>query len=94
MIRHHSSQRVCSTRLTCNRFAYFKLYLSVALVLKSFRMTVPSSTTFVPSKWARLPERLEWVAAVPVVDMSGFSYGESRALFYCKSDWHKLTYKE
>ncbi|OBU01046.1 hypothetical protein VE01_00916 [Pseudogymnoascus verrucosus] len=48
-------------------FAYLELYLSLSQILKSFRLTLPDSGTSMLSREATLPERLEWVAAVPVV---------------------------
>ncbi|OBT89133.1 hypothetical protein VE02_01683 [Pseudogymnoascus sp. 03VT05] len=47
-------------------FAYLELYLSLSQILKSFRLMLPGSGTSMLSREARLPERLEWVAAVPV----------------------------
>lgn len=55
--------------LICNSFAYYELYLSVSEILKYFRVVLPSAGAFMPSKEAKLPDRLEWVAAVPVSEM-------------------------
>lgn len=55
--------------ISCTSFAYLELYLSVSQILKSFRLTLPDLGTSMLSREARLPERLEWVAAVPVVPL-------------------------
>lgn len=53
--------------ISCTSFAYLELYLSLSQILKTFRLTLPDSGTSMLSREATLPERLEWVAAVPVV---------------------------
>ncbi|KAH6667890.1 benzoate 4-monooxygenase cytochrome p450 [Halenospora varia] len=50
-------------------FAYLELYLSVSLILKSFYLGLPRTGLHPPSTEASLPERLEWVAAVPIVPL-------------------------
>ncbi|KAE9367930.1 cytochrome P450 [Stipitochalara longipes BDJ] len=51
-------------------FAYFELYLSLSNILKNFQLTLPPTTVWpIKDREAKLPERLEWVAAVPTVDL-------------------------
>jgi hypothetical protein len=53
-----------------NSFAYLELCLSLLHILKRFQLSLP----YIPTaskhmREASLPERLEWVAAVPSVDL-------------------------
>ena len=50
-------------------FAYLELYLSVSLILKSFHLDLPYTESDSISREASLPERLEWVAAVPIMPL-------------------------
>ena len=50
-------------------FAYLELYLSVSLILKSFHLDLPYTESHSISREASLPERLEWVAAVPIMPL-------------------------
>ncbi|KAL3424209.1 cytochrome P450 [Phlyctema vagabunda] len=49
-------------------FSYLELYVGVSRILKNFQLSLPHSP-FTSSTTAVLPTRLEWVAAVPLVDM-------------------------
>jgi hypothetical protein len=52
-------------------FAYFELFLSLSKILQNFQITLPPTPAWpVIPREARLPERLEWVAAVPTVDLN------------------------
>ncbi|PMD40842.1 benzoate 4-monooxygenase cytochrome p450 [Hyaloscypha variabilis F] len=52
-------------------FAYFELFLSLSKILQNFQVTLPPTPAWpVIPREARLPERLEWVAAVPTVDLN------------------------
>ncbi|KAH8594050.1 benzoate 4-monooxygenase cytochrome p450 [Bisporella sp. PMI_857] len=51
-------------------FSYLELYLSVSLILRSFKILLPSwGNSFAASREAILPDRLEWVAAVPTIPL-------------------------
>ena len=50
-------------------FAYLELYLSVSQILRNFHLRLPNSGGSTESQQAVLPERLEWVAAIPVAPM-------------------------
>ncbi|KAF4634271.1 hypothetical protein G7Y89_g3832 [Cudoniella acicularis] len=57
-------------------FAYLELYLSVSQILKKFHLNLPRTSTFsVQNREARLPQRLEWVAAVPRIFRGTFVKG-------------------
>lgn len=54
-------------------FAYLELYLSLSQILKRFKLYLPYTLDFaVENREAMLPERLEWVAAVPSVELNVF----------------------
>jgi hypothetical protein len=63
-----------------NSFAYLELYLSLSQILKTFKLSLPRvEPAYVHEQEARLPERLEWVAAVPSVPLNVvFSLRESK----------------
>jgi hypothetical protein len=67
----HKSFFLVGSLIGNNSFAYLELYLSLSQILKRFQLSLPyMSTVSKQMREASLPEILEWVAAVPSVDLN------------------------